>query len=281
MSDDVLRVWTKAGVVLVAAGAMAVAAPALQSQAAAAARIVVAAAQAGEGGEGGEGAKPSGTAAADPLAGAPPDVALAVNLGLIRGHLRAAEELVAAGNFKDAVPHVHHPIEEIYDGIKGDLAKRNIAPFEDKLDALMKAIEAQDAAAFAQGLKAARAALDAAQETIPGRETLGFQLANGLYLLKSAVPEYGESIADGSIKNVVEYQDARGFIQEATLVFTGALPALKAKDAQAASDIQRALDTLNAATPTIAPPEKPIKSAGAVMGLTSLVELAVGSHSGD
>ena len=105
------------------------------------------------------------------------------------------------------------------------------------------------------------------------RGTPLFEADAGVRLLKSALPEYAGAIKDGRIVNIVEYQDARGFMQ----IGVKRLEALKAavKDPDAAGDLSRALDAIMAAFPAIDPPEKPVKTAGAVSGLVSLVELSV------
>jgi len=121
----------------------------------------------------------------------------------------------------------------------------------------------------------------AAAGALAAATPLAFSLRHGLLLLKSAVPEYQEAIRDGKIVNAVAYQDARGFVQEADVVFSGAMTAFEARDAQAAGDVKRALEALKQAFPTVTPPAAPVKSPGAVMGLSSLVELAVSPHTGN
>src|SRR6185369_4646864 len=56
-----------------------------------------------EAGEGGEGKN---------LANLPPDLAFAVRLALLRGHLLVGDELVRQKQWNAALPHFLHPIEE-------------------------------------------------------------------------------------------------------------------------------------------------------------------------
>src|SRR5262249_30003369 len=87
----------------------------LPAVAAAAGRMRVAqdANHARDAGEGGE----AGT-----LAGLPPELAFAVRVALLRGHLLVGDELIKQQQWNAALPHFLHPTEEIYGDIQGELA---------------------------------------------------------------------------------------------------------------------------------------------------------------
>jgi len=39
----------------------------------------------------------------------------------MKGHLIVAKELMAQGNYKQAEPHIGHPVEELYADVEGEL----------------------------------------------------------------------------------------------------------------------------------------------------------------
>ena len=75
------------------------------------------------GGEGGEGGEEGGAAAAQ----LPPDLDFSLKIAQIRGHLLVGDELVKAGQWAAALPHVLHPSEEIYGRIRPRLKTYNAA----------------------------------------------------------------------------------------------------------------------------------------------------------
>ena len=88
----------------------------------AASRGVVIAQHAGhDAGEGGE---------SQGLANLPPDLAFAVRVTLLRGHLLVGDELVRQQQWNAALPHFLHPTEEIYGDIKDQLAEYRVPPFD-------------------------------------------------------------------------------------------------------------------------------------------------------
>ena len=58
------------------------------------------------------------------LASLPPELAFAVRIALIRGHLLVGDELVKQQQWNAALPHFLHPGEEIYGDIKEALARQ-------------------------------------------------------------------------------------------------------------------------------------------------------------
>ena len=68
--------------------------------------------------------------------GLDPRVRFLRDLGLIRGHLLVGDELVKQGRWMDALPHFHHPAEELYGGIAPVLKKHSVRPFDSALNAL-------------------------------------------------------------------------------------------------------------------------------------------------
>ena len=231
------------------------------------------AAQGGEGGEGGEG----GSAGA--FGGAPPNVAYAVRLALIRGHLAIGRELLEAGAASEALPHFLHPTEEIYPDLAAGLRERRAPEFGKELEALAKAVrEGADRRQIAQRRDVVEHALGAAMRRLPADtgDSAGFISQVAVLVLRQAAAEYEEAVEDGRIANAVEYQDGRGFLRAAEGLLRGHDSALRAKDFRAWREVDDALTRLALAWPTPRAPERAILSPGEVSGLVSRIELAAG-----
>src|SRR3984893_6221339 len=80
-----------------------------------------------EAGEGGE---------TKSLANLPAELAFAVRIALLRGHLLVGDELVQQQQCNAALPHFLHPTEEIYGDLKDQLADYKVPAFYAALKAL-------------------------------------------------------------------------------------------------------------------------------------------------
>ena len=162
-----------------------------------------------EAGEGGE----AGT-----LASLPPELAFAVRVALLRGHLLVGDELIKQQQWNAALPHFLHPTEEIYGDIQGELAGYNVPPFDGALKALAQVVKGRKGGAdYAKALKAVNDALAAADAGMKARQSnwSGFVVEAAVEALKAASGEYQQAIVGGRIAKPAEYQDARGFVWEA------------------------------------------------------------------
>jgi hypothetical protein len=228
------------------------------------------------GGEGGEGGEAGTNAEEDAFSKMSRDEQLVGRLLLILGHYRVGEELLRAGKPDGALPHFHHPIEEIYKVVKPDLVKRGVHGFKPALDGLMKASEQkQPVEKIMAQLKTARAAVaDAMGKVDPAWKTspsFVFDIVVGL--AQSAADEYEEAIKDGRIAEIVEYEDGRGFMGEAQAFWTAHAAVLKGKDAAAFEEAGKILAGQMQVWPTLAPPAKPVKETGAVLADAARLEL--------
>ena len=227
---------------------------------------------AGTGGEGDEG----GAGGAAELE---PSLHLYRGIGMIRGHLLVGGELIEAGRWADALPHFLHPEEEIYASLRNDLKAFNIAPFQVALKSLSQTVKAKNKEAYGR----ARAALDerlaAAETAVRAKETNGayFTLETILEVLQQAADEYGEAFAKGRIVNVVEYQDARGFVMEADRLAGTVMNEATAKDADAAKALRASLDELKATFPSVNPPSQAVKDPGQFLSSVARFELQLGN----
>src|SRR4028119_427119 len=157
------------------------------------------------------------------LTGEAKDVDYMTKLGLMKGHLIVAKELLEQGKPDQAEPHIGHPVEEIYADVEDQLNERKIPEFKAtliKLQDLVKAgakDPAQVNAEFDTSMQAvdgAIAALHDAQRTDP---TVELPAINGL--LDTANSEYGAAVANGKISAIIEYQDSRGFVMYAETLY--------------------------------------------------------------
>lgn len=226
--------------------------------------------QGGEGGEGGEGGKADGLA---------PNLKFARSIALIRGHLLVGDELVGQGRFGEALPHFLHPAEEIYGGIKGDLATYKVRPFEAALKALAQTVKAKKKEAYDGALKQVQERLAEADVGLRAAEQNWprFSVETALETLKVAADEYGNAIEKGRIAKAVEYQDSRGFVWHADAMIEAVASDLQAKDADALKEIRGALANLKKAWPAAVAPKMPVKDASDVLSDIARVELQAGN----
>ncbi len=155
-----------------------------------------------EGGEGGE-------------ATVNADTDLMTNLGLMKGHLIVANELIEQKQYQEAVSHIGHPAEEIYGSIEAELTKRNIPQFKVQLNKMSDLIKsAPDSPELQTAYQESIVAIDQTLATIPEaqRQSPAFIVPVIGGLLGTAVDEYQAAIADGKFVELVEYQDSRGFV---------------------------------------------------------------------
>jgi hypothetical protein len=68
------------------------------------------------------------------------DLAFALKIAQLRGHLLIGDELVSQGQWAAGLPHFLHPVEEIYDEIRGSLSNYATPPFESALKRLTAAV---------------------------------------------------------------------------------------------------------------------------------------------
>jgi hypothetical protein len=221
-----------------------------------------------EAGEGGE---------AKGLANLPPDLAFAVRIALLRGHLLIGDELVKQQQWNAALPHFLHPNEEIYGDIKDELADYNVPPFDMALKALADAVKGKRAD-YANRFKEVNDALVAADAGMKVHQDNwpGFVVEAAVEALKAAAGEYQLAIVNGRIAKPVEYQDARGFISQAQRMIEGVAADLQKKDPPALAVMRAGLTELKKAFPSAMPPKVPVKDHAAVLADVARIEVAAG-----
>jgi hypothetical protein len=220
----------------------------------------------GEGGESGEGGG----------AGLDPRIKFLRDMSLVRGHLLVGDELIKINRWEDALPHFHHPIEELYASIGPRLKVQGIRQFDTALKALAQTVQAKNANAYAAALKVVEQRMADADVGMRKFETprIAARMKTVIATLQSAAAEYGEAIENGKFTKPVEYQDSRGFVMFAAKLFETLAPEIEKKDKATVAAVRTALEDLKTAWPSPLPPESPIKDHAAVLAVIAKVEFA-------
>lgn len=210
------------------------------------------------------------------LTGVAKDTDYMVKLGLMKGHLFVAKELLDLNKPKDAEPHIGHPVEEIYTDVADQLNERKVKEFKTTLitlDDLVKA-GAKDNAKVSTNFKASMTSIDSAIAALPAtqRQSPDFilQVINGL--LDTANSEYGAAIADGKIKAAIEYQDSRGFVTYADMLYQGISATMTKDHLDIHKTVTETMKQLKTAWPAVIPPVAPIKTPAQVSQLVKTIE---------
>ena len=138
---------------------------------------------------------------------------LALNLGLMRGHLLVAADLFEAGHYELAQRHSKHPAEEVYQELLPALARFELPEFAAELNAFANVLAEGGPAGsrFQDRYAELRAAMNAIETQLPlqaaQQNSVAYELA------KQAAYEYSVGVAeDGRVTDLQEYQDAYGFV---------------------------------------------------------------------
>ncbi|BCL37331.1 ComEA family DNA-binding protein [Nostoc sp. MS1] len=209
------------------------------------------------------------------LVGEAKDVDYMTKLGLMKGHLLVAQELLDQNQPKQAEPHIGHPVEEIYVDVEDQLNERKVKEFKTTLVSLQDLVKSKpkDAkvktnfSASEQSINGAIATLPEAQRNKPG---FVLQVVNGL--LDAANSEYGAAIADGKISAAIEYQDSRGFVFYADELYQGISSQLAQINPEANKAIQTSFAELKKVWPAAIPPATPVKTTQEVTKLIKDIE---------
>ena len=210
------------------------------------------------------------------LTGEAKDVDYMVKLGLMKGHMYVAKELLDLGKPDQAEPHIGHPVEEIYVDLEEQLKERGVKEFKKTLTNLQQLVKAgaKDKAKVEAEFSASMKSIDDAIAMLPDtqRKSPKFvtQIINGL--LDTANSEYGAAVADGKIKEAIEYQDSRGFVQYSNELYKSISGQVTVKSPETNTKIATALKELTLNWPTPVPPAAPVKTNAEVSKLIKEIE---------
>jgi hypothetical protein len=223
--------------------------------------------------DGGEGGESKG------IANLPPDLAFAVRIALLHGHLLVGDELVNQKQWNAALPHFLHPIEELYDDMREPLGEFNVPPFEDALQSLADVVKAKKGGSdYVRARKAVDDAVAAAEAAVKNKQAdmAGFVAEAAIEAIKTAAGEYENAIVGGTLAKPVEYQDARGFIWQAERMIASVAADLQKKDANALKQVRAGFAELKKIFPAAMPPRRPVKDHAQLLAIISRTELAAG-----
>jgi hypothetical protein len=148
-------------------------------------------------------------------------IAFVSNMEQIRAHLNAAMMNKQAGNNSLAQAHTLHPIAEIYSSIEPQIANANMTlnqTLASNLNELSQMVNSSTTDEFnTQAQKINRLVNQTVKQVVPVEtvDNSTFGLAVVADLLSIASEEYGEAVENGTIKEIVEYQDGQAFVSRA------------------------------------------------------------------
>jgi hypothetical protein len=143
------------------------------------------------------------------------------NIEQIRGHLNAAMMNKQAGNNSLAQSHTMHPIAEIYSSIEPQIANVNMTlnqTLSSNLNELSQMVNSSTTDEFNTQAQKINGLVNQTVKQVVPVETANnstFGLAVVADLLSIASAEYGEAVENGTIKEIVEYQDGQAFVSRA------------------------------------------------------------------
>ncbi|MGA7370616.1 MAG: hypothetical protein WBX01_15925 [Nitrososphaeraceae archaeon] len=173
------------------------------------------------------------------------------NIEQIRGHLDQAAANKEAGNTTLAMAHTLHPIAEIYSTIEAQIVSsdpnlnQSLSSF---LNELSKMVDNSTVEAFRAKVTDLNGLLnDTVSKVIPSSQLSNstFNLMMIANLLTVADNEYKEAVENGTIKEIVEYQDGQAFISRAQSVFNEISPIITPEQSAEAQEINEFFEDLD------------------------------------
>lgn len=209
------------------------------------------------------------------LTGEAKDVDYMVKLGLMKGHMLVAKELLDLKKPDQAEPHIGHPVEEIYVDVEEQFKERNIPDFKKQLLSLQDLVKSkpndpQLGSQFEASMKAVDVALAALPESQRQSPEFALKVINGL--LDTANSEYQASVANGKISAAIEYQDSRGFVTYADTLRSSLSDKLTKQNSEAQKTIADTMAQLKTAWPSPIPPEQPVVAPDKVTQMIKTIE---------
>jgi hypothetical protein len=197
-------------------------------------------------------------------------------LAIARGHLLASIELAKDGRADQAVIHSRHALDEAWQELARILPAGEAQALRQKIEAVNETV------ALKSTVPEILAANEALKNHIEGLSR-GL-LRNGIshhrqeldviiLLLRQAQAEYDEAWNGMQLGDQAEYQDGYGFISIARSELRSIIPELNTENSNAASEIQKSVDQMAHAWPTMQPPTQPAMSKPVLRALVTAVEL--------
>ena len=188
---------------------------------------------------------------------AAPDVTLVEfvsSIEQIRGHLEQALINKESGNDTLAQTHSLHPIEEVYSSIEDQLVNQNSTlnqTLSAALQNLSTSVTTADQQEFESQIDYVNVLLNnSVLALVPSSELNNNPAFNASVvgrLLHLAGHEYEEAVANGTIIEVVEYQDAQAFIHRAESIFKSSASRINQSLAHEVQEVNEFFSNLNGA----------------------------------
>jgi hypothetical protein len=170
------------------------------------------------------------------------------NIEQMKGHLEQAIVNKENGNNMLTQAHIQHPIVEIYDAIEAQLAavdSNHNTLLLDSLSQLSNNADNYDLAQFKGETNGVNQILDRAIDVVAPGDNGTLMLIVASWLLDAANTEYDSGVRNGKITQIVEYQDAMGFISRSESLLKATLPMLNQSMKSTGNDAYKLYPELN------------------------------------
>jgi hypothetical protein len=147
------------------------------------------------------------------------------NIEQIKGHIEQAIANKQAGNNTLAQAHTLHPIEEVYSSIEPQIANTNNTlnqTLSSNLSELSQTVSNSTVDQFNMQAQKVNGLLNqTVEQVVPveAKNNAAFNLMVVADVLPIASTEYGEAIENGTVTEIIEYQDGKAFVSRAQPVF--------------------------------------------------------------
>jgi hypothetical protein len=176
------------------------------------------------------------------------------NIEQIMGHLDQALINKESGNNSLAQTHTLHPIEEVYSSIEDQLANQN-STLNQTLSAALQNLSSSVTNAALEEVNGQTNSINtllnnSLHAVVPSSEfnnNAAFNASVVARLLDIAGHEYEEAVANGTIKAIVEYQDAQAFIHRAETIFNSSASRIDQSMAPEIQEVNDGFSNLNSA----------------------------------
>jgi hypothetical protein len=159
----------------------------------------------------------------------PNQIEYVYNIEQMKGHLEQAILNKENGNNTLTRAHILHPIVEIYDFIEAPLvtvdSNLNHTLYT-SLNALSQNVEKLNVSKFTEETEKSNKMLNDAIKLVVPQKNSTLNLIVASWLFDIANTEYEGGVRDGKVIEIVEYQDADGFISRAESLVKDSIPML-------------------------------------------------------
>lgn len=176
------------------------------------------------------------------------------NIEQMKGHLEQAVVNKENGNNTLTQAHIQHPIVEIYDAIEAQLTSvdsNHNTLLLNSLSQLSKNSDNLDLAQFKEETNGVNQILDKAIDLVAPEDNNTLALIVASWLLDAANSEYESGVRNGQIIQIIEYQDAIGFISRSESLLNDTLPMLNQSMKAAGNEANKLYPELNSKVQTM------------------------------